>query len=254
MSSSSFPAALARLLVHEGGYTHHPSDPGGPTNFGITIVDYKKYVKPDATAADIKAMRLDDAKRIYRAKYWDALRCDELPAGVDYAVFDYGVNSGVARSGKVLRRVLALPDNTGAVTDAVIAAARAAAAAATIAAICEERLRFLKSLKTWSVFGKGWGRRVAEVRAAALSMAAGAGAAPVREPAAGRAVVPVAKRAQGASAGVTAAAGAAVTQQAHQSGAPVSVTIAMIGATIALVVAGWLFWRWWQRRRQEKPA
>ena len=94
---ASYEAALARLLAHEGGYSNHPSDPGGPTNFGITIVDYRKYVKPGATAADVKAMTLDEAKKIYRAKYWDAQRCDELPAGVDYAVFDYGVNSGIGR-------------------------------------------------------------------------------------------------------------------------------------------------------------
>lgn len=178
MVTSTYDAALARLLVHEGGYTNHPADPGGPTNFGITIFDYRKYVKPGATAADVRAMKLDDAKAIYRAKYWDAQRCDELPAGVDYAAFDYGVNSGIGRSGKVLRRVLRLPDSTSEVNDAVIAAARAADSKALIAAICDERLRFLQSLKTWPVFGAGWGRRVAEVRAAALTMATAAPAAP----------------------------------------------------------------------------
>ena len=67
-------------------------------------------MKPVAGAADVKAMKLDEAKAIYRAKYWDAQRCDELPAGVDDAVFDYGVNSGIGRSGKVLRRCLRLVD------------------------------------------------------------------------------------------------------------------------------------------------
>jgi lysozyme family protein len=171
MTASSYDAALARLLVHEGGYTNHPADPGGPTNYGITLFDYRKYVKPDATAADVRAMKLDEAKAIYRAKYWDAQRCDELSAGVDYAVFDYGVNSGIGRSGKVLRRALKLPDSASVVNDAVVAAARASDAKVLIAAICDERLRFLQSLKTWPVFGAGWGRRVAEVRAAALAMA-----------------------------------------------------------------------------------
>jgi lysozyme family protein len=182
MTASSYDAALARLLAHEGGYTNHPADPGGTTNFGITIVDYRKYVKPDATAADVRAMKLDEAKAIYRAKYWDAQRCDALPAGVDYAVFDYGVNSGIGRSGKVLRRVLRLPDSTSVVNDAVVTAARAADAKVLIAAICDERLRFLQSLKTWPVFGAGWGRRVAEVRAAALAMAVPA-APPLASPA-----------------------------------------------------------------------
>ena len=171
MTASSYDAALARVLAHEGGYTNHPDDPGGPTNFGITIGDYRTYVKPDATAADVRAMTLGDAKAIYRVRYWDALRCDELPAGVDYAVFDYGVNSGIGRSGKVLRCCLGLADNTSTVTDGVIAAAGAADGRALISAICDERLRFLQRLRTWRVFGKGWGRRVAEVKAAALAMA-----------------------------------------------------------------------------------
>jgi lysozyme family protein len=171
---STFETCLSLLLVHEGGYTNHPSDPGGPTNFGITIEDYRRYVKVNATAVDVRRMRLDEAKIIYREKYWDAQRCDELPAGVNYAVFDYGVNSGTGRSGKVLRRTLGLPDDSSTVTDAVIAGGRAADPKILIAAICDERLRFLRALKTWPVFGTGWGRRVAEVKSTALKMAADA--------------------------------------------------------------------------------
>jgi lysozyme family protein len=63
--------------VHERGYTNHSADPGGPTNFGITIADYRKYVKPGATAADVRAMKVENAKEIYGAKYWDAQRCAE---------------------------------------------------------------------------------------------------------------------------------------------------------------------------------
>jgi lysozyme family protein len=171
MAASFYDEALRRLLVHEGGYTDHPSDPGGPTNWGITIHDYRRYLKPNATAADVRGMPVDVAKRIYRSKYWDAMRCDELPAGVDYAVFDYGVNSGIGRAGKVLRRLLGLAGNSAAVSDEVIAAARRREAKALIGAICDERLAFLQGLRTWPVFGKGWGRRVQEVRAAALAMA-----------------------------------------------------------------------------------
>lgn len=171
MARTIYDEALRRLLAHEGGYSDHPSDPGGPTKFGITIADYRKYVKANASADDVKAMSVAQAKAIYRARYWDAQRCDDLPAGVDYAMFDYGVNSGIGRSGKVLRRLLKLPDATHKVTDEVLAAASRADAAVLAAAICDERLRFLKSLKSWAVFGKGWSRRVAEVRAAALTIA-----------------------------------------------------------------------------------
>ena len=111
MATASYGEALRRLLIHEGGYTNDAADPGGPTNFGITIADYRHYVKPDASAADVRAMKLDEAKGIYRGKYWDAMRCDGLPAGVDYAVFDYGVNSGVSRAAKVLQRALGVADD-----------------------------------------------------------------------------------------------------------------------------------------------
>jgi lysozyme family protein len=171
MTSSNYGASLARVLAHEGGYTDHPDDPGGPTNFGITIADYRRYVKPDANAAEVKAMSIDDAKAIYRSKYWDALHCDALPAGLDYAIFDYGVNSGIARAAKVLQRALGIAAD-GVIGPVTLARVARSVASTLIMAVCDERLRFLQSLHTWPVFGKGWGRRVAEVRRAALAMAA----------------------------------------------------------------------------------
>lgn len=171
MSASSYDEALSRLLVHEGGYSNHPSDPGGPTNFGITLADARAYWKRDATAADVRAMPRAVAREIYRTKYWAALRGNDLPAGVDYAVFDYGVNSGIGRAGKVLRRLVGLPDATSAIDGDVIAAVWRRPPRRLIEAICDERLAFLQSLRTWGVFGNGWGRRVREVRAAALAMA-----------------------------------------------------------------------------------
>jgi lysozyme family protein len=81
MALSSYDKALHSVLAHEGGYTNHPSDPGGPTNFGITIGDYRRYVNAGATASDVRAMRAEEAKAIYRQRYWDAMRCDELSAG-----------------------------------------------------------------------------------------------------------------------------------------------------------------------------
>lgn len=220
MAASSYEPSLARLLAHEGGYTDHPDDPGGPTNFGITIADYRRYVRPDATAADVRAMDIGEAKAIYRRRYWDAQRCDELPAGVDYAVFDYGVNSGIGRSGKALRRVLGIAADISAVTDAVIAAARAVDRCTVITAICDERLRFLKSLKTWDVFGKGWARRVADVKTAALAMTE----TPAPRP-----------RARAKAGGAAVAAGGAAVA-AHQAGLPLA-AVAVIAVVAALAIA-----------------
>lgn len=170
MSAPDYDECLSRLLVHEGGYTNDAADPGGPTNFGITIADYRHYKKPNATAADVKAMRLDDAKAIYRAKYWTALNCDALPPGVDDSIFDYGVNSGIARAGKVLRQLVGLSTADWHVTQDVLGAIAHRDPRALVNAINDERLAFLKSLKTWPAFGTGWSRRVSEVRAFSLSL------------------------------------------------------------------------------------
>jgi lysozyme family protein len=167
---ATYAEAIRRLLMHEGGYTNHPSDPGGPTNFGITIHDYRKYINPAGTAEDVRAMTVGQARAIYKSKYWDAQQCDKLPAGVDYSIFDYGVNSGIGRSGKVLRRVCGLSDATHIINGDVLKAVAARSPAELVKAINDERIAFLKRLKTWPTFGKGWGRRVAEVRAYSLDL------------------------------------------------------------------------------------
>ena len=247
MANATFDDALRRVLAHEGGYSNHPSDPGGPTNFGITIGDYRRYVKQDATAADVRAMRLDEAKAIYRGKYWNAMRCDELAAGLDYAVLDYGVNSGVKRAVKVLQRLLALLDD-GTMSDAVIAAARKRDTADLVTRLCNERLAFLKRLRNWPVFGAGWGRRVSEVRAAALAMATPAKITPART-AAGKTTVPASKPVRTTIAGVVAAL---VLSAMHTMAAPftmeTNMSIFFAGLAIAAGYAASIFT--WPRLRQ----
>jgi lysozyme family protein len=177
---TNYDAALKRVLAHEGGYTNDAADPGGPTNWGITIYDARMYWKRDADADDVRAMPLDVAKRIYKSKYWDAMRCDELPSGVDYAVMDFGVNSGIARSVKFLEAIAGVPVD-GKPDDLLIRTIANMPAKSIITDLCNKRLAFLKGLKTWPTFGRGWGRRVSEVQAAALVMA-GSSAPPVPIP------------------------------------------------------------------------
>lgn len=248
MAAADYDESLRRLLADEGGYTNHPADPGGPTNYGITIFDYRKYVKPNATAEDVKNMKLAEAKGIYRAKYWDNQRCDSLPLGVDYATFDYGVNSGVGRSGKVLRRLLGLPDNTSVVTQEVILAASKRDPKALSAAICDERLRFLQSLRTWPTFGKGWGRRVAGVKAVSIRMAGGQAEvpAPTVIPTKGKGSAPINKNGQKGSAGGTVVAGGGAAATQHDP----TVIIVILIVTVALAGFVWWFWHWKQKKDQ----
>lgn len=170
MAKETYSEALKKVLEHEGGYSNHPSDPGGPTNYGITINDYRMYIDKNGTAESVKNMNVEQAKKIYKEKYWDIQNCDLLPAGLDYAVFDYGVNSGIGRSGKILRGLLGLPTDTHKIDQTVINAANKADTEDLIIKMMDERLRFLKGLKTWPVFGKGWGRRVVQVQDLALEL------------------------------------------------------------------------------------
>lgn len=254
MAKPSYDEAVRRLLAHEGGYTNHPADPGGPTNFGITIHDYRRYVKPGATAADVKAMKVAEAKRIYRAKYWDAQRCDELPAGVDYAVFDYGVNSGIGRSKKVLQRVVGVKAD-GVLGPLTLRAVNASDPKAIVIAICDERLRFLKRLRTWAVFGRGWGRRVADVKAVALALAANASAPATSDTVAnGKGAIASPTKKAIVSAAAVAAAGAAAAQQAHAGGFSIDVIVIIAVVAIIAAVTVVLLWSRHHAKAQEAPA
>jgi lysozyme family protein len=186
------------------------------------------------------------------------MRCDDLPAGVDYCAFDYAVNSGTGRVPKVLQRILGV-GVTGRMDDATLAAAKRREPRALIQALCDERLRFLQGLKTWGVFGKGWSKRVGEVRVAALALAdKAAGRAPPREmpatPAQGKGVVPINDAARRGTTGGALASGGIAAQQSAASGADWLVIAVIVLAAIALAAGGWAFWRWRQQRRQEAPA
>lgn len=261
MSVANYDEALRLVLAHEGGYSNHPSDPGGPTNFGITLADYRKYLRPNATATDVRSMNVAEAKAIYRSQYADLLRFDDLPSGVDYSVLDYGINSGIGRSGKVLRRVLGLPDHTSTVTDQVLEAVAKRDPRALVIAINDERLRFLKSLKTWPVFGTGWGRRVAEVKAFSLRLADHPIVAKVPAPhplpsetTPAKGVVPVPKGLQKVTTATPIAAGGATAKTLHDSGHDPWTILAVVGGFVLIAGVGWVSFHWWQECKQHAPT
>jgi len=161
-STSNFAKCVKLVLVHEGGNDDDPRDPGGRTSRGIIQSEWTEWRKSHpGLPADVWQAPQDQVEAIYRQKYWNALSCDQLPAGVDYCVFDYGVNSGISRAAKVLK------------------ACEPAEPRDLINKICDERLAFLKQLRTWPTFGRGWSTRVSEVRRDALAMVG----APVVQPA-----------------------------------------------------------------------
>ncbi|MDX0592218.1 N-acetylmuramidase [Sinorhizobium medicae] len=176
MATSSFKAALARVLVHEGGYVNHPRDPGGATNQGITQRTYDAYRRSKKLQPrSVQKLTAPERDAIYRRQYWDAIKGDKLPTGVDYVVFDGAVNSGPKQSIKWLQR--ALGSAYRGQIDGVIGLATFAALEATedhdalIDRICDRRMVYLRALDTWSYFAGGWTRRVQNVRAAGKAMA-----------------------------------------------------------------------------------
>ncbi len=169
MANRNFKRSLDLVLKYEGGYVNHPDDPGGPTNKGVTLDTFRRYVKPDGTIADLKALTVEQAGVVYKKQYWDAVRGDDLPDGVDFATFDYAVNSGVSRASKYLQDVLGVTQD-GQIGPATVAAAKARDEAAVITSLCAARKKFLMGLKTWPTFGKGWAARVASVQSEAIAM------------------------------------------------------------------------------------
>lgn len=166
----NFDACFDLMIKHEGGYVNHPKDPGGMTNLGVTKRVWEEYTGKTATEADMRGLTKEKVKPLYRKNYWDKVRGDDLPKGVDYAVFDFAVNSGPGRSARSLQRVLEVKQD-GEIGPKTLAKVFDANPRELVQDICEQRMKFLQSLPTWDTFGKGWKRRVEEVEEIAFKMA-----------------------------------------------------------------------------------
>lgn len=178
MAVSREKESLARVLAHEGGYSNNPKDPGGATMKGVTQRVYDAYRKSKGLSMrSVKGIQTAELNEIYDRQYWDAVKGDQLPAGVDYVVFDGGVNSGPGRSIMWLQQALR-PAYKGPIDGVMGVGTLAALQANTnndalIDRICDTRMSFLRHLGTFPTFGKGWTARVAEVRAIGKAWASG---------------------------------------------------------------------------------
>lgn len=157
-----FAVCLNFVLIREGGFVNHPADPGGATNKGITLRTLEEWRGKPCTVSDVAALTINEAGAIYRARYWNPIQGDKLPAGLDLAVFDAAVNSGPGQAAKWLQRAVGVTAD-GAIGPKTLAAVAAKDPVMVAQRVCELRLAFLQSLSTWPVFGKGWARRVKEV-------------------------------------------------------------------------------------------
>jgi lysozyme family protein len=165
----NWDSCFAMVLKHEGGYVNNPKDPGGMTNLGVTRKNWEAYLDRDVTEADMRALTPEMVKPFYKRNYWDKIRGDELPAGVDYAAYDLAVNSGTGRAAKYLQQIAGAPAD-GVIGPQSLKAIQKCDSEDVVDEICNMRMEFLKGLGTFETFGKGWSSRVAEVKEKAMSM------------------------------------------------------------------------------------
>ena len=161
----NFDECLKMLLHHEGGYVNHPKDPGGETNLGVTKRVYEKW----GGTKDMKDLTVEDVAPIYKKEYWDKCRCDDLESGVDWAVFDWAVNSGTGRAAKAIQKICGAAQD-GVIGPKTLALINTQNTEYVIEEFGKIRQDFYESLKTFDTFGKGWTRRNKETTAKALEM------------------------------------------------------------------------------------
>jgi len=169
MASGNWQKCLETILHHEGGYVNHPKDPGGETNLGVTKRVYEEW----GGTKDMKELTVEDVSPIYKKNYWDRVKGDHLPAGLDLCVFDFGVNAGTGRAAKYLQKMIGTtPD--GGIGPMTLAKLKeyvdSKGIEHTVKLYQMGRQKYYESLSTFSTFGRGWTRRVEETTELALKM------------------------------------------------------------------------------------
>ena len=165
----NYDKCLETILHHEGGYVNHPKDPGGETNLGVT----KRVYQEHGGTKDMKDLLVEDVAPIYKKGYWDKMKCDDIPSGLDLCLFDFGVNAGPGRAAKFLQSMIGttvdggIGPNTLAKLEEYI---RENGEHEAVNKYQEMRQKYYEQLSTFDTFGKGWTRRVQETTKLALDV------------------------------------------------------------------------------------
>lgn len=177
MAKGNFNAALKEVLTHEGGFVNHPKDPGGMTNLGVTKQTYEDWIGYPVSERIMRGLTVKHVEKLYKARYWDVVKGDELPLGLDLCVFDFAVNAGPRRAARYLQVML------GAAADGIIGPKtldllnkyiKDHGISHAIERYQSAREEYYKLLPTFSTFGRGWLRRVKDTKSEALDMASAA--------------------------------------------------------------------------------
>lgn len=172
----NWPKAYSYVIKSEGGYVNDPHDHGGETNLGVTRAAWGEYLGRPVRDGEMKALTVARVEPFYKARYWDKVAGDELPTGLDYAVYDFAVNAGPDRAVRYLQRAVGGLEVDGRLGPKTLAAVKAADVTKTLAAYSELRADFYHALasrdETQGRFLKGWMNRVAEVQRNATTLLA----------------------------------------------------------------------------------
>jgi lysozyme family protein len=167
--NTNWQKSFELMLQSEGGFVNHPRDPGGMTNLGVTKATWESWVGREVDEAEMRGLTADKVDPLYKERYFDAVRGDELPIGLDYLMFDFAVNAGAGRAIKILQSAVGVtPD--GGFGPMTMAAVQAVDPVDLIERFSQAKEDFYRSLTTFSTFGKGWLNRVADVKVKASAM------------------------------------------------------------------------------------
>tara|TARA_B100002019_G_scaffold17488_1_gene13720 strand:- start:1455 stop:1967 length:513 start_codon:yes stop_codon:yes gene_type:complete len=169
MAAENWQKCLEAILHHEGGYVNHPKDPGGETNLGVTKRVYEEW----GGTKDMKDLEVEDVEPIYKKNYWDRVKAESLPSGLDLCVFDFGVNAGTGRAAKYLQTMIGTTADGGIGPNTLKALSNyveSEGVEQTIKNYQAARQEYYESLSTFETFGKGWTRRVDETTEMAIGM------------------------------------------------------------------------------------
>jgi len=174
MAQHNFGNCVHKVLRHEGGYVNHPDDPGGITNLGVTKKVYDEWTGKESTVDQMKALNDEDVKPIYEENYWNKIKGDELPNGLDLCIFDFGVNAGPSRAAKMIQKMADTTVDGGIGPNsikAINALVKKDGLEEVIKLYQAKRQAYYESLKHFDTFGRGWTRRNEDTTAYALEMA-----------------------------------------------------------------------------------
>ena len=169
----NFDASFDRIIKSEGGYVNDPADRGGETNLGVTIGAWGDYLNRAIQPGEMKALTREQVKPFYKQMYWDKVKGDDLPKGVDYAVFDFAVNAGIGRASKFLQRAVNAIDD-GVIGAGTLALVAKASNKTILENFTKQKEDFYRGLAEKNAsqqkFLKGWLARVDHVHDDAIDM------------------------------------------------------------------------------------